>query len=153
MSMCSYVYALVQPNKHTHLQKHTHTHAHMLSQDVSQNPYPVPVFSAEPSNLGVKPLPVHLPGLDKQSTQRPRKATLAPTHPHPLRYSGSRRLHPRSRSLSAKHRPVSPMHKTRQPTFFKPLMLYRYICKRLLLTASRLICGGMLKGTSFTRNF
>lgn len=68
MSMCSYVYALVQPNKHTHLQKHTHTHTHMLSQDVSQNPYPVPVFSAEPSNLGVKPLPVHLPGLDKQST-------------------------------------------------------------------------------------
>lgn len=70
MSMCSYVYELVQSNKHTHLQKYTHTHTrvHAFSQDVSLNPYPVPVFSAEPSNLGVKPLPVHLPGLDKQST-------------------------------------------------------------------------------------
>lgn len=36
MSMCSYVYELVQPNKHTHLQ--THTHTCILSQDVSQNP-------------------------------------------------------------------------------------------------------------------
>lgn len=47
--------------------KHIHTHAFSVRM-YPRTPYPEPLFSAEPSNLRVKPLPVHLPGLDKQST-------------------------------------------------------------------------------------
>ncbi|MEQ2187936.1 hypothetical protein GOODEAATRI_009862 [Goodea atripinnis] len=50
MSMCSYVYALVQSRKHSR-------------SGTLETP-----SSANDSNLRVKPLPVHLPGIEKQST-------------------------------------------------------------------------------------
>lgn len=48
MSMCSYVYGLVQPNKHTHLEKHmrTHTHTHSNTQS-GCNPEPLSSASVQ----------------------------------------------------------------------------------------------------------
>lgn len=122
MSMCSYVYELVQSNKHTHLQKYTHTHTRAR---VQSGCIPEPLSCASVQCWALQPrgeAPASSPARAGQAEH------LAPQkghpHPHPSTPTVLLRVKEASPTLPFPLCQASPgvtRAPARQPTFFKLL--------------------------------
>lgn len=85
MSMCSYVYALVQPNKHTHLQNYTHAHAHTYAKSgcIPEPPIQCQCSVLSPPTSGWSPCQFTCQSWTSRALSAPeRPPTPPPIHTH-----------------------------------------------------------------------
>ncbi len=152
MSMCSYVYAVVQPNKHTHLQKHkcTHTHTHTRSVRMyPRTPIQCQCSVLSPPTSGWSPCQFTCQAWTSRALSAPeRPPSPPPIHTHCVTQGQGGFTHAPVPSLPSIAR-CHPCARLDNPCSLSHSRSNCYICKRLLPAASHLIYSGVLKGTSF----